>query len=306
MKSTLSFGLMLATAGLLSACSDDEGEPRDTAGASGAAGAGNAGSSGAAGTATAGSSGASGSAGSGGGSTAIFGPALNIQPIVDGEGAETATVADLSGTSGINGAALPQISSANTATVNHTAVAGSLCLEGSVLPVPNDTSYGTHWGTEVNVDLNRGEGGGAPAADAGAGDAGAGDAGGGGLEPSAPWDPEPGNVIGFAFTFMGQGEAGAGVPAAIRFKGVPNGANPAMDNFCYTILAPTHGQQEVVLFDQVTRDCWVDGNPGIIAEPFPAGYDGTLLNMGWQVNADVGDGHMFDFCITDFKPVLSE
>jgi hypothetical protein len=288
MKTTLSFGLVIAAAGTLFACSSDEGTPRPIGGA-GTPGAGVGGSGGGAGPAT----GAGGSAGApvtgGGGSagapsTLTKGPALTIS--------EDATVADASGNSDINGLA-QLVSSPLNPEETFAPRAGALCMSGSVGPVPG-TDYDNYWGAEIDLDLKLGAN---PAAgDAGAAVGDAGDAGGVlGLVPQS-WSPTPGNVIGFSFKIEG-----ATVPASIRFKTAPWGSDPAVDNFC-NAMSPVSGATQEILFTNMTRDCWVGTNPAVFDDP--AGYTG-LQNIGWQVNADPGIAYAFDFCISDIQPILA-
>lgn len=303
MKTTLSFGLIAAAASTLFACSSDGTTERPTgsAGASvgqgGGAPVGNAGTGGT-GAGTGGTSGGAGTAGTG-----------NTGPVTGRRGAPLvidadANVVDSAGASGINGAAI-NISSPMNPQVTYTHPAGSFCIKGATAVVTG-ADYTNYWGTEIDMDLNRGNN---PDAVGGA-DAGAdaGDAGPVLGTKALPWDPKAGNVVGISFKLVGNNPAAAdgqaGVPAAVRFKTAPTGGNTSTDNFCNT-LVPINGGTQDILFSQLTRDCWTPGGPGVLDMPYPAGFTGELQNIGWQVNASEVIAYQFDFCVTDVAPIFA-
>jgi len=294
MKAPLSFGLIVAVTGAL-ACSDSGDGVRDRGTGGSGAQTGNTG-----GTAggTAGTSGGSAGSGTGGtagsGSSGVnYGPAL----VINADG----TVKDELGNTGINGAALVVASSLNPEAVADFQ-AGKLCMHGST--AAGFTDYGLYWGAQINLDLNRvanpaaGDAGAAPAGDAGAGDAG--DAGGGEVlgQVAQPWDPRPVNVVGFQFKIDGPM-----VAPVLSVSAAPSGRDPSLDPFCYRGASPVAGQTIDVLFTDVRLACW--NAPPITASVFqdPSNYT-TLNNLGWQINAGPDLAYMFDFCISDIKPIL--
>lgn len=310
MKTPLSFYFIAAVAGAL-ACSDEGGTERNAGGTGGSQAVGQAGSSqGTAGSSqgTAGSS--SGNAGAGGaGSGMNLGPALTIT----GSGLDV-VVQDTMGNTGITGGLILAQSSVMTVPATIGTTEGALCMKGTTAVVPDGGSYGTHWGAEISLDLNRAAN---PAAggDAGAADAGS-DAGGDVLGTVAepwPW----GNVIGFSYKITGNDPSmpGGGVsPAAFRFKAVPEGANTEIDTYCKT-LTPINNATESSLFSQILFECWDTTNPSIVEpmlthsvmvqgmrsmRPNP----NALMSISWQIPADLTIGHAFDFCISDLRPIL--
>jgi hypothetical protein len=299
MKTTLSLGLIVAAASTLFACSDEGTGDRTTG--TGGTQTGNAGTGGT-GAGTAGTGAGTAGTGTGGAAGTGTGPATGRRgaPLVtDADG----NVVDSAGASGINGAAI-NVSSPMNPAVTFTHPVGSFCIAGStaiVTGTPPD--YTNLWGTEIDMDLNRGNNPDAVAdAGADAGDAGA------LLTTALPWDPKDGNVIGISFKLVGNNPAAiggqAGVPAAVRFKTAPTGGNTSTDNFCNT-LVPTNGGTHDILFSQLTRDCWTPGGPGVLDMPYPAGFTGELQNVGWQVNASEMIAYQFDFCVTEIAPIFA-
>jgi hypothetical protein len=295
MKSPLSFGLIVAVSGAL-ACSDsgDGVRPGANNGGTGAVTGSNGGTSsgGTAGTGAGGTAGTSsgGTAGmSSGPATGTYGAAL----VINADG----TVKDENGTTGINGAALVVASS-----MNPSAVAdfqdGKLCMHGAT--ASGFTDYGAYWGAQINLDLKRVAN--AAAGDAGAAPADAGDAGGEVLGTEAgPWDPHPLNIIGFSFKIDGPQ-----VAPVLSVSAAPTGRDPSADPFCYRGASPVAGQTIDVLFTDLRLACW--DMPAVTSSIFqitePTTYT-TLNNLGWQINAGPDLAYMFDFCISDIKPIIA-
>lgn len=311
MKTPLSFYFIAAVAGTL-ACSDEGGTDRNTGGTGGSQSVGQAGSTSQAGSGNQGTAGtSSGTAGAGGaGSTQNLGPLLNIT----GSGGDV-VVQDLAGDTNITGGLILAQSDVMTVEATFGTTEGALCMKGTTAVVPDGSSYGTHWGAEISLDLNR------AANPAAGGDAGAvadagGDAGGVLGTAAAPWPW--GNVIGFSYKITGNDPAlpGGGVsPAAFRFKAVPVGANTAIDTYCKT-LTPINNATENSLFSQILFECWDTTNPPISAPMLTHSVmvqgmrsmrenPNALLSISWQIPADLTIGHAFDFCISELRPILA-
>lgn len=312
MKRPLSLVLIVTAASTLAACSSDEGDPRPTAGAGGT-GTGTAGT-GAGGTGTAGTgTGGTGTAGTGAGGT-------GGAPVTYTYGTEytitaTGNVTD-PGTTGVSGGAFLTQSANMTVPATMAHREGALCFSGSTAVVPDANSYGTYWGAELGLNLNLvpAAGGAAPAADAGA------DAGAVALAP-APWPY--GNVIGFSYTLVGNDPAAPdqGVPPArLRFKALPEGADPMNDNYCSDRLATVDGKVENVLFSDISFECWSPGSLALdgpminrvqltpIRLPIAVANPRALLNVSWQIASDLAATTpapiAFNFCIEDLKPII--
>ena len=167
--------------------------------------------------------------------------------------------------------------------------------------LPSGTpDYTGYFGALISLDLNRTAN--AAASDAGAGTD-AGDAGGdAGPEPlgqiPSPWTP--GNVKGFSFVVTAE-PGGPAVPP-LRFQAAPTNSVPADDHFCKS-LTLTSGSSVDVLFSEIVRNCY-DAVPGPAMFADPAGYT-QLQNIQWQVSAEVSIAYMFDFCVSDIKPILN-
>jgi hypothetical protein len=312
MKTSLSLSLIVAGFGALAACSSDEGAERNNGGTGTIAGAG--GQVGGAGTSSGGtSSGGTSSGGAGGGGNSnptegTLGQPLSITP---------EAVVDVANNTNINGGIAVTFSSVQTVEPTIEQRADGLCFKGTTATVPNDTSYGTHWGAEMILDLNRVANPDAPAGDAGA-DAGA-DAGPVLGQVAQDW-PQ-GNVIGFSYTLVGNDPTAAdqGVPnAQVRFKAVPVGANTANDNYCSN-RTPASGVRENVLFKDITFECWTPGNYTLeedpiqyVVTPDPNKMVGTrpnpraFRNVSWQISSDLLIPPIkYDFCVTDLRPILA-
>jgi len=112
------------------------------------------------------------------------------------------------------------------------------------------------------------------------------------------WDPRPVNVIGFSFKIDGPT-----VAPVLSVSAAPTGRDPSADPFCYRGASPVAGQTIDVLFTDVRLACW--NAPPVTASVFqdPAGYT-TLNNLGWQINAGPDLAYMFDFCVSEIKPIL--
>lgn len=298
MRTSLHLGLlMIGAVGAFAACSSDEegclpGDatcaPPTTAGGSGGQVGG-----GGTGGATGGTGGAPTGGAGGGGSSANTGPALALV---------AGSIADGSNTFGIRGSVYSANSMNNT--ITPTFPANNICITGTVGPVLNDPTtmmpdYTNYWGIEVGINLNEGAapGGGGGGDDAGAapvGDAGeaAADAGGGVTPPPAggnaalPWDRGP--VLGFTFKIDG-----ATIPP-FRFKTKPTAATNEQ-NFCRQVAAAVSGSTVTVLFSDMIESCWQTGG----ANPM-----GTLDNIAWQIPADPGVPHPYDFCVSDIRPII--
>jgi len=301
---------MLTALSAFAACSsDDDGAVRNVGGTSSTT----AGTGGAP-TGVAGTGGAPGTAGTSGGGTgggaAVTGR-LGTAALIDADG----NVADA--TSGIDGGASSSSSSVMTVPAVATYKEGGLCFKGTTATVPDASSYGTHWGAQLQLDLKRVPNPDAPPAPEG--DAGT-DAGAIGLVAGS-W-PE-GDVIGFAYTLVGNDTVAAdkGVPNAhFRFKALPEGASNTDDNYCSN-RTPASGVEERVLFSDITFECWTAGNPSLAEDPIS--YVKTpdpnkvvdvrpnpkaLLNVSWQIASDIAPvGPIaFDFCVTDLKPIFKQ
>lgn len=309
MKTPLSLCLMVAAASTLSACSSDEGADRNaapltpTAGTTGApVGAG--GTTGAP-VGAGGTTGAPvGAGGTGPVATANLGAPLTITATPTG-----ANVVDEAGDTQVDGGVILAQSATMTtpATVAHRD--GALCMSGETAVVPDDSSYGTHWGAELSLDLMlvpvAGSAPPPPVADAGAD---AGPAAAGELEPGA-WPM--GEVIGFAFTVEG-----SQLPASFRFKGLPTGSNPELETFCNQVTNLATSPAQEIGFDEITFECWNAGNPSLADAEIPTvavagaaqstrANPRTLRSISWQVPADLNSTYPFDFCITDLRPMLA-
>ena len=285
MKTALSFGLMFAAASTLFACSSDENPTRGDGGTGATPGNGGTGN-------VAGNTGGMGgtttpTGGQGGGIVGPnYGPAFTIN--------EDGTVTDTAGDTGVNGAALVVASA-----MNPSAVAafrdGALCMSGATAIVVGG-DYTNFWGAEIDLDLNRGANPDAPTGDAGV----VADAGDAGVAPlgmtAMPWSP--GSVLGFSFKIDGPT-----VAPVLSVKATPTLSDPSTDNFCYRGASPVAGQTLDVLFSDIRRDCW--NAPPESASLFqdPSGYT-QLQNLGWQISADVTIAYMFDFCISELKPII--
>jgi hypothetical protein len=151
------------------------------------------------------------------------------------------------------------------ANIQVTSDTGALCVQGDV-GVVQDGDFTTQWGALVGLVFTSG-----------------------GTE-AAPWDLDGGNVTGFAFTLTGPA-----VPAPLRLGALPGGADPNVDNFCQQ-LAATPGATLQVPFSGITRDCWLIGNEQMLAS--------SLQNINWTIPADEMVPHVFDFCVSDLRPIL--
>jgi hypothetical protein len=310
MKTSLSLSLIVAGFGALTACSSDEGDDRN-AGGTGSSLAGTGGQVGVAGTSGGGTGGGSSGGAGGGGSTPAMGR-LGEPITITTEG-----VVDTANGTNINGGIAVTNSATQVVLPTIELRAGGLCFKGTTATVPDTSSYGTHWGAEMILDLNRGANPDAPTVDAGA-DAGGADAGLVLGQVAQDW-PQ-GNVIGFAYTLVGNDTAAAnlGVPSAqVRFKATPVGAVPADDNYCSN-RTPTSGTRENVLFSDVIFECWAEGNYSLADDPIQYVQDpdpkvvGTrenpraFRNISWQISSDVMVPPIaYDFCVTDLRPILS-
>lgn len=292
MKTTLSFGLMVAAASFSFACSDEGGETRGNGGTGVAqGGTGNTGTGGT-GTTTQGGSTSGGGMGGSAGSMRNYGDALTITAV----STEEATISGTAAGTEIDGNAYVVASPMNPSAVPAFRD-GALCMTGATAQVTGTPpDYTNLWGAEIDFDLLRGP----ITAAAVIGDAGV-DAGGDGgpaVDTEAkPWDP--GNILGFSFKIEGMT-----VAPALSVKAAPSGSNTSTDNFCYRpAVPPTSGQVIDVLFTDVRRDCWA--SPPETASLFqdPAGYS-TIDNFGWQINASEMVAYMFDFCISEIRPIV--
>lgn len=294
MRTSLHLGLLvIGSLGALAACSSEESSclpgdatcnpPVGNGGSGGQTGGGTGG------TSTAGTGGAATGGTGGGGPTVNTGDALAI---VNG------SIADGSNPYGIRGSVYTANSANNT--IAPTFPASNICISGTVGPVLNDPTtmmpaYAEYWGIEVGINLNEGPGagggGGGEAGDAGAGDAGGADAGAvtpppAGGNVALPWDR--GQVLGFTFKIDG-----ATIPP-FRFKTKPTSASTE-ENFCRQVPAAVSGSTVTVLFSDMISSCWQAGGAN------PAG---TLDNIAWQIPADPGVSHPYDFCVSDVRPIL--
>lgn len=294
MRTSLHLGLlMIGAVGAFAACSSDEegclpgdptcAAPPTTGGTGGVTGGGGTG-----GAPSGGSGGAPVGGAGGGGPTANTGPALALV---------AGSIADGSNTFGIRGSVYSANSTNNT--ITPTFPANNICITGTVGPVLNnpDTAmpdYSAYWGIEVGINLNEGAGpGGGGGGDAGApvGDAGGADAGAvtpppAGGNTALPW--ERGSVLGFTFKIDG-----ATIPP-FRFKTKPTTATTEQ-NFCRQVPAAVSGSTVTVLFSDMIESCWQPGGMS------PAG---TLDNIAWQIPADPGVPHPYDFCVSDIRPII--
>jgi hypothetical protein len=314
MKTPLSLGLLLAAAGLISACSSDEGKDRNDGGTGGQVAAAGTGGTGSGGTGTGGTGvtgGGTGGTGAGGTSALPAGARVGAALTIPAEGPITD---DTEGT-GIRGGTAVTQSTNMTVDATISTREGGLCFKGTTATVPDANSYGTYWGAEMIFDLKRGPNPDAPPVVADAG----GDAGPAILEVATDWPK--GNVIGFSFTLTGNNPAAAdqGVPNAhIRFKSAPVGADTAQDNYCNTLTAPASGTPISVLYKDITFECWQAGNYSLddnpiqyveVVNPKTVGTrpnPGAFRSISWQIASDLMiDPIAFDFCVTDLKPILS-
>lgn len=299
MKTSFSFGLIVAAAGTFLACSDEgDGQCRTNCGGTGnvtaTAGTGNNNTGG---TGTGGSAGSPAVGGAGGAPATVGFPGTVLTINADG------TVIDPSGRSGINGEALLAASAQNPAAMLANRD-GALCIVGETAIVPG-TDYDNYWGAEIDLDLLRGpiDGAAPPPTPDGGADGGSPEGGVGETE-AKPWDPDMYGVIGFSFKVEGQDPAimpGEGVPAAFRFKTAPTGGNTSTDNFCIE-PAPVHNGVESILFTQIIRDCWGPGLPSVFEDP--AGFT-AVQNVGWQIPASTTIAYRFNFCITEITPIFA-
>ena len=290
MKTTLSFGLMVAAASMSFACSDEGDGTRGNGGTGNVAngGTGNV-ANGGTGNVT---QGGSNSGGMGGGGTGRnYGDALTITAV----STSSATITGTAVGTEIDGNAYVVASPMNPSAVP-AFVDGALCMTGATSQVTGTPpDYTNLWGAEIDFDLLIGP----IVAAAVIGDAGVdagGDAGPAGETEAKPWDP--GNILGFSFKIEGPT-----VAPALSVKAAPSGSNTSTDNFCYRPLPPMSGQVIDVLFTDVRRDCWAA--PPETASLFqdPAGYE-TIDNFGWQINASEMVAYMFDFCISEIRPIV--
>jgi hypothetical protein len=309
MKTTFSFGLIVAAAGIL-ACSDEGAAPRQPVGSAGSAGSGTAGTgtggTGTAGTGTGGNAGSAAGGAGGTGSIYMKGPALTLN--ADG------TVIDSAGNTTIDGAAGVVPSPMNPPVSGGTRLTdlpadyrdGLLCMNGATAQVLMD-DYTNYWGAGLYVDLKQGPVDGAVVADAGAADA-------GDVPTEAkPWDPALYNVIGWSFKLVGQDSAigpEAGVPPEMRLQARPSNA-PDADSACANLPAIKNNTTVEVLFDNMFFECYNNPpGPGIFVEPLrinPANtmdYTKTIENIGFQVNASNMLAYQFNFCVTEIQPIL--
>jgi hypothetical protein len=312
MKTSLSLSLIVAGFGALTACSSDEGDDRN-AGGTGSSLAGTGGQVGVAGTSSGGAGGTSSGGGAGGGDALPAMGSLGEPLTITTEG-----VVDTANGTNINGGIAVTQSATQEVDPTIELRANGLCFKGTTATVPDANSYGTHWGAEMILDLNRGANPDAPTGDAGA-DAGGADAGGPVLGQVAQDWPQ-GNVIGFSYRLVGNDTAAAdqGVPPAqVRFKATPVGAVPADDNYCSS-RTPTSGTRENVLFSDVIFECWNEGNYSLADDPIQYVQDpdpkvvGTrenpraFRNISWQISSDVMVPPIaYDFCVTDLRPILA-
>jgi hypothetical protein len=314
MKRTLSLSLIVA-ASTLAACSSDEGTPRPTGGggtpAAGGAPSANAGSGGSPAVGGAPSTG-----GAGGAPAATnFRRGMPFTITADGN------VIDEANNTGINGG--PFLSQSDNMTVDAVDAHrdGGLCFSGETAVVPNDQSYGTYWGAELGLNLKLIPDPNAPPASA---DAGA-DAGAPALIPDPAGVPY-GTMVGFSYKVVGNSSAAVdkGVPATrVRFKALPVGSLGANDSYCSNRNGLLDGAVENVPFDQITFECWTDGNPSIgpgedtinRVNPGPPRVVETPANpkalqqISWQVASDVMATTpapiAFNFCITELTPLYA-
>jgi hypothetical protein len=318
MKTALSFGLVVAAASTLFACSDTEdpacrtncgGTGNSTANTGGTTNTGNGGTSG-------GSTG--GSSGQGSGPPPMYVGNVGEPLAISGVDANNTVI---NAALGINGVGFIAQSTTMLRAAEFSAHDGKLCMKGETAAVVGG-DYTSAWGAELIIDLNRPNGPPPGAGDAGAADAGdagsvaAGDAGGGDvIQATGKWDM--GNVIGFGYRIEGQDPAlpESGIPdLGMRFKGLPQGALGADDTFCSTrcpgTTCPTDGLDEV-LFSDITYECWAAGGTSL-ADPMISRTDpatlvpnpNALQNISWNVNADPGVTKPFNFCVYDIRPII--
>lgn len=162
-------------------------------------------------------------------------------------------------------AALFVATSPNNGNLEVTNSTGALCVQGDVGVVQNE-DFANQWGALFGLAFTSG-----------------------GTE-AAPWDLDGGNVTGFAFTL-----SGPALPLPLRLAALPGGADPSVDNFC-TQLPITGESRFVVPLESLTRDCWVPGNPPMVAS--------SLQTINWTIPADAFVAHVFDFCVSDLRPIL--
>lgn len=162
-------------------------------------------------------------------------------------------------------AALFVATSPLNANIQITSDTGALCVQGDVGIVQND-DFATQWGALLGLAFTSG-----------------------GTEAAA-WDLDAGNVTGFAFTLTGPA-----LPLPLRLGALPGGANPEVDNFCTQL--PVVGDVPLqVPFDTLTRDCWLAGNEPMLAS--------SLQSINWTIPAEAALAHVFDFCVSELRPIL--
>jgi hypothetical protein len=292
-------------AGLVLACSEEGGRPREEGMGGAVAQAGSGGAPGSAGSAGSAGSGA-GMAGMGGGpdlggfewgAPLEFVAGTGLLPYAIGTNAY-----------GIRGGGfLAQSTLGNSITVG--SEPGKVCISGNLEEVPRNPdgngNYGPYWGVEFGFNLNQGaaEGGSVPAPppagspfDAGAdGGADAGDAGATAppMEVAQAW--QIGKVVGFTFVIEGP------TINLVRFKTLPAGYNRTLESsvFCKEISA-TSGAVQTALFSEIDQYCW-GANQNLLV-PTAGGLD----NIAWQLPADVSPAgaRPFDWCLSDLRPIV--
>lgn len=307
MKTPLISSLLLAL-GALSACSSDEGgTPRTPVGDRTPTGSAGGGATPAAGGAGSTPANPLTPAATGGTGAAAVIPGLGESLAITEDG----VVTDPTNGTAINGGIAVTQSSVMTEPATISTREGGLCFKGVTATVPDSSSYGTHWGAEMIFDLNRGANPDAPADGADAGN----------VLGMVAQDWPQGDVIGFAYTLVGNDTTAAdqGVPAEhVRFKATPVGANTANDNYCSN-RTPASGVRDAVLFSDITFECWTPGNYTLAEDPIqfvqtpdPNKMVGTrpnpkaFRNISWQISSDLNvDPIKFDFCVTDLRPILA-
>jgi hypothetical protein len=306
MKTSFSFGLIVAAAGTFLACSDEgDGACRTNCGGTGnvTANAGTGGTGTTGGSGGTGTTGGAGPVGGAGGAVSMLpkGPAL----VLNADG----TVIDSGGDTTIDGAALLVPSPMNPP-VMFLPADGEFCVSGTTADVDMSgmADYTAYWGAGLYVDLKRGPVDGAALADAGGADA-------GDVELEAkPWDPAAYNVVGWSFKLVGKDPAIAGgqdgVPPEMRLQARPAGA-PDADSACANLPALKHNVTTEVLFDNMFFECYNSPpGPGIFAEPLRinpttmSDYTKSIENIGFQVNASTAQAYQFNFCVTEIQPIL--
>jgi hypothetical protein len=172
----------------------------------------------------------------------------------------------ISGDSNIHGieAALFLATSPLNANLQVTSDTGSVCVQGDV-GIVQGGDFANQWGALFGFDLTVGSGG------------------------IAPWDLDGGNVVGFAYTLTG-----SELPP-LRFAAQPGGSDPTVDNFCQ-ILGAFSGASFRSPFNALDRNCWEGIRNPMVAD--------SLTNVNWTIPADSVQGHTFDFCVSDLRPIL--